>query len=199
MYFIFRSARSTMPQDAAGLDVSIPDGRGVRIEASKTKALAHVESEEEERRRIQRFDSELFLVAGYNGRRTDTSGGCFSWGAGSPCRSYADDKRLLWVRTQGFEERYSARGVAASGRGADPPPRRTANPAPGAALRRSADGAQLRSGSTLLSPKRYDRKQKTVRIRSHDGADSRTDSPRASCLVGSFDTRRARHVAGRTP
>ena len=62
MYFIFRSARSTMPQDAAGLDVSIPDGRGVRIEASKTKALAHVESEEEERRRIQRFDSDSFSL-----------------------------------------------------------------------------------------------------------------------------------------
>ena len=51
-----------MPQDAAGLDVSIPDGRGVRIEASKTKALAHVESEEEERRRIQRFDSDSFSL-----------------------------------------------------------------------------------------------------------------------------------------
>lgn len=62
MYLIFRSARSTMPQDAAGLDVSIPDGRGVRIEASKTKALAHVESEEEERRRIQRFDSDSFSL-----------------------------------------------------------------------------------------------------------------------------------------
>ena len=62
MYFIFRSACSTMPQDAAGLDVSIPDGRGVRIEASKTKALAHVESEEEERRRIQRFDSDSFSL-----------------------------------------------------------------------------------------------------------------------------------------
>lgn len=62
MYFIFRSARSTMPQDAAGLDVSIPDGRGVKIEASKTKALAHVESEEEERRRIQRFDSDSFSL-----------------------------------------------------------------------------------------------------------------------------------------
>ena len=62
MYFIFRNARSTMSQDAAGLDVSIPDGRGVRIEASKTKALAHVESEEEERRRIQRFDSDSFSL-----------------------------------------------------------------------------------------------------------------------------------------
>lgn len=62
MYFIFRSAHSAMPQDAGGLDVSIPDGRGVRIEASKTKALAHVESEEEERRRMQRFDSDSFSL-----------------------------------------------------------------------------------------------------------------------------------------
>ena len=75
MYFIFRGARSTMPQDAAGLDVSIPDGRGVRIEASKTKALAQVESEEEERRRMQRFDSDFSLLDTTEGepthRRTD--------------------------------------------------------------------------------------------------------------------------------
>ena len=80
MYFIFRSACSTMPQDAAGLDVSIPDGRGVRIEASKTKALAHVESEEEERRRIQRFDSDSFSLLDTT-EEEPTSGGCFSWGA----------------------------------------------------------------------------------------------------------------------
>ena len=64
-----------MPQDAAGLDVSIPDGRGVRIEASKTKALAQVESEEEERRRMQRFDSDFSLLDTTEGepthRRTD--------------------------------------------------------------------------------------------------------------------------------
>lgn len=75
MYFIFRGARSTMPQDAAGLDVSIPDGRGVRIEASKTKALAQVESEEEERRRMQRFDSDFSFLDTTEGepthRRTD--------------------------------------------------------------------------------------------------------------------------------
>mgnify|MGYP000538035591 CR=1 FL=1 len=62
MYFIFRSACSTMPQDAARLDVFISDGLGLSSTATKTQALAHVESEEAERRSIQRYDSDYFSL-----------------------------------------------------------------------------------------------------------------------------------------